>query len=108
MGMYEQKTVRRHGNTAVRLGDVLEGMLRSRIEPRCLKLQAVSAAWEKLLPAELSAHCRPVEISSGRLKVLVDSPSHLYELRLVSGEVLKQLGRSCGAARIREIRPVLG
>jgi hypothetical protein len=108
MSPYKHIKTRRGADAAVRLGDVIEEILRRRIEPRHLKLQAVRQAWDSLLPDELSRHCRPVELAGGSLKVAVDSPSHLYELRLVSGAVLEQLRRSCSSANVRQIRPVLG
>lgn len=95
-------------DATVRLGDVLNELLVNRISPAQATLRSVDEAWSRLLPAELSQHCRIADISSGQLKVLVDSPPYMYELQLCSSDILRELQRQCPRARLRKIRLAIG
>jgi len=93
---------------AVRLGDTLSELMENRISPRYARYSSVIELWGRLLPAELSRHCKLADISEGQLKVLVDSPSHMHELRLCNSELLGELQKQCPKARIRKIKFVIG
>ncbi len=95
-------------NNTVSLGDVLSELMENRVSPQQIRFELIAEAWSQLLPTELYQHCRIVDISSGRLKVLVDSPSYMYELQLLSCELLKELTQRCPRARIREIKFAVG
>lgn len=92
----------------VRLGDALSGLMEDWIGPQQSRFGAIAEVWSQLLPAELSQHCRIADISGGRLKVLVDSPSYLYELRLCTSELLSELQRQCPKVRIKKIKFTVG
>jgi hypothetical protein len=68
----------------------------------------VVVVWEQLLPAELRQHCKLAGISGGQLKVLMDSPVYLHELRLCGAELTRELQRRCPKARIRTIKFSIG
>ena len=93
---------------ATRLGDTVKQLMKNRILRRQGRFGSVVGQWSQLLPSELSRHCKIVDISAGRLKVLVDSPSHMYELRLCSAELLKRLQQQCPRAQIKEIKFAIG
>lgn len=95
-------------NNIVRLGDVLCGLIEDRVSPQQIRFGLITEAWSQLLPTELYQHCRIVDISNGRLKVLADSPSYMYELQLLSCELLKELAQRCPRARIKEIKFAVG
>jgi len=97
----------RADNTVV-LGDVLSGLIENQISPQQARFRLIADAWGQLLPAELCQHCRIVGISGGRLNVLADSPSYMYELQLLSSELLKELAHGCPQARIKEIKFAIG
>ncbi len=110
-----EKAIRRGGperrarpGLTVRLGDTLGELMEDKITPRQGRFESVVRIWGEVLPAELSRHCRIVDISAGNLKVVVDSPSYMYELQLCSSGVLKELQRQCPAARLGKIRLALG
>jgi len=90
-----------------RLGDVLTGYMDRQVTKRHNRYSPVIELWDSLLPAELAEHCRVDEIRGGQLKVVVDGPVYMHEIRLCSTEIVNQLGRLCPAARIRKIIPVL-
>jgi predicted nucleic acid-binding Zn ribbon protein len=101
------RAAHRANNTAS-LGEVLSELMENRVSPQQIRFGLIAEAWSQLLPAELYQHCRIVDISSGRLKVLADSPSYMYELQLLSCELLKELSRRHPRARIKEIKFAAG
>jgi len=92
----------------VSLGDVLSGLMENQVAPQQTKFGLITEAWSQMLPSELCQHCKIAGISGSRLKVLVDSPSYMYELQLLSCELLKELARQCPQARIQEIKFAVG
>src|SRR4030042_793584 len=88
----------------VSLGDVLSGLIENHVAPQQTRFGLITEAWGQMLPSELYQHCRIVDVSGGRLKVAVDSPSYMYELQLLSSEILEELARQYPQARIREIK----
>jgi len=92
---------------AVRLHEMLTELMDNTIVPQQAQFRRVSELWQQMLPAELSGHCRVADISAGQLKVLVDSPSYMYELQLCSSNILAELQRRCPQARIRAIKLAL-
>lgn len=90
-----------------RLGDALGRLMDKRISPQQARFGPVTELWGQLLPEELNRHCRIADISGGQLKVLVDSPSYAYELRMCGPELLAELQSRCPRARIRDIKFVI-
>ena len=84
--------------------EVIDEIMETRILPHQERFGDVIDIWNRLLPEELSFHCKIVEISGGQLKVQVDSPSYLYELKLCGSQLLTQLHQECGSTRIRRIK----
>jgi len=107
-----QTTVRWRKNTrpdrTVPLSEALSAFMESELLPRRRRFEPVNELWEQLLPAELNRHCRIDEVSGGLLKVIVDSPVYLHELRLCSAGLLTELQRNCRTTRIKKIKFVLG
>ena len=107
-GKQLRKAVTRRAETAVSVGDVLCGFMENSVSPQHSRYELIAEAWRRLLPVELGRHCRIDGITGGRLKVLADSPSYMYELQLLSRELLEELGRCHPAARIREMKVAIG
>jgi predicted nucleic acid-binding Zn ribbon protein len=107
-GKQLRRTATRRAETATSLGDVLGGFMETQVSPQQSRFGMIAEAWSQLLPAELCRHCRIDGIYGGRLRVLADSPSYMYELQLLSSELLEELGRQYPAARIREIKFAVG
>ncbi len=93
--------------SAVRLDQAVRQLVEEQVSPRQAKFSQVANAWERLLPAQLSAHCEIVDIAGGQLDVWVDSPSYLYELQLCSVELLDELQRQCPKVRLTKIKFVV-
>ena len=95
-------------NKTTRLGDVVKQLMENRVSPRQARFEAIAEVWSRLLPAEVHSHCEIADISGGQLKVLVDSPSYVYDLRLCSPELLEELQQQCPRARIKKIKFTIG
>ncbi len=103
-----RKAVKLRADNTASLGDVLSGFIENRVSPQQSRFGLIVEAWNQLLPVELCRHCRIVSVSGSRLKVLADSPSYMYELQLLSSELLRELARQYPQARIREIKFAVG
>jgi hypothetical protein len=101
-----QASMRSQGSQ--QLGDTLVELMARHIAPRRTRFGQVDAALAALLPAELLNNCRIAGVQGGRLKVLVRSPAHLFELRLCSSELIKELAVRCPRAKIERIDIVVG
>lgn len=99
---------KRKPRSATRLSDTVSELMDNRISPAQARFSSIVQLWNELLPAELARHCKLADISGGQLKVLVDSPVYMYELRLCSRRLLEELQRHCPRARIKDIKPVVG
>jgi hypothetical protein len=99
---------KRYLGEAVRLGDVTRELMENRISPQQARFAPIAELWNQLLPDELRRHCKIADISSGQLKVLVDLPVYMYELRLCSTELLSELQQQCPRAHIKKIKFVVG
>ncbi|MHC4482745.1 MAG: DciA family protein [Planctomycetota bacterium] len=97
-----------NSNKTARLGDTVRQVMEDWISPQQSRFGAVAQHWSQLLPVELCRHCRLGGMSGGQLKVLVDSPSYMHELRLCSPQLLKELQQRCPAARIKRIKFAIG
>ena len=93
---------------SARIGDVVSQIMENRLSPRYARFGGIVELWGQLLPRELAEHCKLQEISGGQLKVAVDSPSYLHELRLCGPELLAELQKHCPRARIKDIKFVIG
>ncbi len=103
-----QRRNRATSKGAQRLGEVLGEVMDRRISPRQARFGPVAEFWNEVLPVELGRHCKIAGVSGGQLKVVVDSPSFMHELRLCSSELLEELRQRCPRARIEKIKIVAG
>ena len=86
------------------LGEAAGELFEKKISPKHARYEKISQIWEELLPRELAKHCRIDNFVGGQLRVKVDSPAHLYELKTCSESLLEELNRNFSGARIREIK----
>ena len=90
--------------SATGIGQIVQQYLDGQVSPRQAVFSEVAEALSRMLPEELARHCEIVDISAGLLKVLVDSPSYMYELQLCSSELLGELRQQCPRARLTKIK----
>src|SRR4051812_25333645 len=63
------------------LGPELIGFFKNSVQKRHTKLGKIAECWSQLVPELLNEHCALESLSRGTLAVIVDSSSHLYELK---------------------------
>jgi len=86
------------------LGPEMIDFFKQSVTRRQTKLMKVAECWAALVPQLLIEHCALESFSKGTLTVIVDSSSHLYELKqvLLAG-IEKQLMIAGRAAGLRKI-----
>jgi|KBSMisStandDraft_5_1062788.scaffolds.fasta_scaffold1090503_2 hypothetical protein len=89
---------------AAALGDDLVRFFKKSVQRPQQKLGVIGDAWRNLIPSTLLEHTALDAFFKGNLTVLVDSSSHLYELRtlLLSG-LHQQLLIACKSSGLRKI-----
>jgi len=86
------------------LGPQMIDFFHQSVRKRQGKFSQIADAWGKLVPQTLSEHCALESFSRGTLIVLVDSASHLYELKqLLLAGLQQQLLLACKAGGLRKI-----
>jgi hypothetical protein len=74
------------------------------VEKRQKKFGRIADCWGQLVPAMLQEHCALESLNRGTLSVLVDSSSHLYDLKqLLLAGLQQQLLIACKSAGLRKI-----
>ena len=86
------------------LGAEMLMFFKQSIEKRQAKFGKIGKCWAQLVPETLADHCALDSFSRGTLTVLVDSSSHLYELKqLLLAGLQQQLLLACANAGLRKI-----
>jgi hypothetical protein len=87
-----------------KLGDEMVSFFKQCVGKRQTKLGKIAEVWGVLVPETLSARCSLESLHRGTLTVLVDSSSHLYELKqLLLAGLQQQLLLACKSAGLRKI-----
>ena len=74
------------------------------ISKRHTKFGKIAEAWDALVPKFLAEHCALESLTRGTLVVMVDSSSHLYELKqLLLAGLNQQLLLACKSAGLQKI-----
>jgi hypothetical protein len=90
--------------SAAPLGPEMLSFFQHSVQKRQTKLSQLAACWAQLVPETLSDHCSLESLSRGTLTVLVDSASHLYELKqLLLAGLQQQLFLACKFAGLKKI-----
>ena len=90
--------------THVPLGPEMVSFFKQSVEKRHTKLSKIAECWSALVPETLNDHCALESLSRGSLTVIVDSSSHLYELKqLLLAGLEQQLMLACKSAGLRKI-----
>ena len=89
---------------AAALGPELISFFKQSVQKRHTKLSKIAECWSALVPETLNDHCALESFSRGSLTVVVDSSSHLYELKqLLLAGLQEQLFLACKSAGLRKI-----
>src|SRR5215217_669181 len=86
------------------LGPEMVSFFKQSVAKRHTKLSKIAECWGALVPETLNDHCALESFSRGSLTVVVDSSSHLYELKqLLLAGLEQQLLLACANAGLRKI-----
>lgn len=101
------KQTERRGAEAI--GGELVAFFKQTVEKRHTKLGKIAECWALVVPIVLQEHCALESLSRGTLTVIVDTSSHLYDLKqLLLAGLEKQLLVACKAAGLKKISLKLG
>ena len=86
------------------IGPELIGFFKQSVEKRHTKLSKIAECWGALVPENFNDHCALESYNRGTLNVVVDSSSHLYELKqLLLAGLQQQILIACQSAGLRKI-----
>jgi hypothetical protein len=86
------------------IGPSMLSFFKHSVEKKQTKIQQIAQSWVQLVPESLCDHTALESFHGGTLKVLVDSSSHLYELKhLLLAGLEKQLLVACKRSGLRKI-----
>ena len=87
-----------------KLGMDLISFFKHSVEKRQSRLGKIATSWGRLVPETLTDHCALESFHRGTLTVIVDSSSHLYELKqvLLAG-LQQQLLIACKSSGLSKI-----
>ena len=86
------------------LGPDLLSFFKHDVQKRQQKFAPIADCWATLIPETLLEHTALESFSRGQLNVLVDSSSHLYELKqLLLAGLQQQILAACKSAGLRKI-----
>lgn len=93
-----------HHKSAAPLGVELISFFKHSVQKRQTQMSKIAEIWAKLVPDLLNDHCALESLTRGTLTVLVDTSSHLYELKqLLLAGLQQQLLLACKATGLRKI-----
>jgi len=90
------------------IGELVARYIAERVDPRHENFESVAAAWEETAPRGMVGFCRLADVIHGKARVLVSSPSHLYQLQLCGPQLLEQLRQRCGKKTVKSIKFEIG
>src|SRR3954471_18268871 len=91
------------------LGPEMVGFFKKSVQKRHTKLGAIAECWARLVPELLNDHCALESFHRGTLVVIVDSSSHLYQLKtLLLAGLQQQLLAACSSAGLKKVTLKLG
>ncbi len=86
------------------LGPEMIQFFKQSVQKRHTNLGKIAESWGAIVPDLLGDHCSLESLSRGTLTVVVDSSSHLYELKqLLLAGIEQQLLIACKSAGLRKI-----
>jgi predicted nucleic acid-binding Zn ribbon protein len=89
-----------------RLVNAVADLVRDRGWGATVEETTVSACWDRLVGADVAAHCQPQRLVDGELTVVAESTAWATQLRMLSGTLVSRLAEQLGAGLVRSVRVV--
>ena len=102
--LHEAKSGSDQPPPAISLGDEMVQFFTRSVQKRQARLSRIAECWSMLVPEMISDHCALESLTRGTLTIIVDSASHLYELKqLLLAGLEQQLLLACRSTGLRKI-----
>jgi hypothetical protein len=99
-----QRVKRPRPPTHAPLGPEMISFFKHSVSKRHTQMSKIAECWAALVPETLNDHCALESLTRGSLTVIVDSSSHLYELKqLLLAGLEQQLLLACKSGGLRKI-----
>ncbi|HSV13157.1 MAG TPA: DciA family protein [Tepidisphaeraceae bacterium] len=99
-----QRVKQRDTTVGAALGPAMIAFFKQSVTKRQTKLEKIASCWGSLVPEMFNDHCALESWNKGTLTVIVDSSSHLYELKqLLLAGLQQQLLLACKSTGLRKI-----
>jgi predicted nucleic acid-binding Zn ribbon protein len=85
------------------LGAVLNKLVKSRGWQKPAAEARVFGDWEKVVGADVAAHCRPVKLEDGELTVEAESTAWATQLRLLAAKLLVRIAGEVGSGVVKRL-----
>jgi hypothetical protein len=103
------KVKRTDRKPAESLGGEMVSFFKHVVARRQTKLGKIAECWSLVVPIVLQEHCALESLNRGTLTIIVDTSSHLYDLKqLLLAGLEKQLLVACKSTGLRKITLKLG
>ncbi len=84
-------------------GDVLAKIVKARGWQQPAAEGAVFGAWERVVGADVAAHCKPIKLVDGELTVEAESTAWATQLRLLAAKLIRQIASEVGPNVVKKL-----
>jgi len=84
-------------------GAVLERLVKQRGWSRPTAEATVFGEWERLVGADVAAHCRPLKLEDGELTVEAESTAWATQLRILAGRLIARIAGEVGHNVVKKL-----
>jgi predicted nucleic acid-binding Zn ribbon protein len=81
-------------------GSVLAKLVKSRGWEQPAAEGQVFGAWERVVGADIAAHCRPIKLADRELTIEAESTAWAMQLRTLAAKLIKQIAGEIGPNRV--------
>jgi predicted nucleic acid-binding Zn ribbon protein len=85
------------------LGEIIARLVKLRGWERPAAEARIFGTWDKIVGADLAAHCRPVKLADGELTIEAESTAWATQIRLLSKPMLNRIQAEVGRDVVRRI-----
>jgi predicted nucleic acid-binding Zn ribbon protein len=85
-------------------GKLLEKLIKDRGWQGPAAEATVFGDWEKVVGADIAAHCRPVKLADGELTIEAESTAWATQLRLLSGRIMAKIAAEVRPNPVKRLR----
>lgn len=100
---FAAKQARQKRRAIGKMDSIVTGIIKD-VTPKHDKFSSIKAIWQEILPKQFENYCRIASLDKNVLRVKVESSAWIYQLQLLSGQLLKQLNGKRAGAKIRSIK----